>query len=271
MTGCISGTFEMCTRTCGAPGQIACNTATGRYDGACEPIEGIECPTTEPRCTADTYRACTLTCGRTGQIACNTATGLYDGACLPFAGYECPAPSADAGPTGSSDAGVDAYVAPATDAGSDAGVATTTVDLAFTMDPSLYVAGSMAISEEMAATGATHANAVRLACGGATTTSGTVWYHCLVTRPVGSDLYFVGTFTAHYSRDLSWTEGQILATASGYGRTTCGDGSVTRGIAWAISAADGHSLLPSTGVPETVQPRGITEDGYPVCRHHIVF
>jgi hypothetical protein len=157
------------------------------------------------------------------------------------------------------------------DAGSDAGGPTTTVDLAFTMDPALYVSGSMEIKEETAAAGATHANAVPLTCGGATTSGGTVWYHCLVTRPVGSDLYFVGTFTAHYSRDLSWTEGQVLATASGWGRSSCGDASVTRGITWALTAADGHSLLASSGLPETVQPRGITEDGYPVCRHHVVF
>ncbi len=41
---CVAGSFVGCWLSCGYPGHIDCNVANGRYDSACFPFEGLECP-----------------------------------------------------------------------------------------------------------------------------------------------------------------------------------------------------------------------------------
>jgi len=149
------------------------------------------------------------------------------GSCRAIPGVDCHYTGSDAGVDAavSTDAGVDAYVAPGTDAGGP----TSTVDFAFTVASDLLSSSdTMAFREEVALSGAMHADTRALSCGGVTSTSGTIWYHCLVTRPVGSDFYFAGSFGTRYSATYGSSDGGTFYTMSGWGRSTCGDGAATR-------------------------------------------
>src|SRR6516164_8744994 len=79
VTGCEPGTQQTCTLACGHAGHIDCDGMTGRYDGACLPFAGFECPSSMADAGVDAAVAIVV----------------------------------DAG----TDSGADAFVAPATDAG----------------------------------------------------------------------------------------------------------------------------------------------------------
>lgn len=260
------------------------------------PASGSDAGPPAPRCVAGSFVGCFLTCGFPGHIDCDPATG-YVGACNAFAGLECPvAPGTDAG-VPASDAGCDAGVPPATDAGvpstdagsdagtdagTDAGVdagppaSTRRIEFLFRVDPTLlYSTSSMDFLEEMAASGATHADARSATCdagtAGIVTEGGNTYFRCTMTRTVGTEFFFAGRFRTHASGVDGWAEGQTLATFSGWGRRSCGSDAATAHVTWVIRDSAGRSLLNTDGLPDVVQPRGITEDTYPVCRGRIVF
>ncbi len=208
---------------------------------------------------------------------------LHPAAPCPVAGTDAGMPPADAGVDAgpmTSDAGVDAGTDAGSDAGTDAGSpdagspATRTLEFMFHVEPAyLYSTSSMDFLEETAEAGATHAVAVPATCdaAGLVTEGGRTFFRCRMTRPVGAELFFAGRFRARASSVDGWSEGQTLATMSGWGRRDCGSDSATAHVTWVIRDAAGRSLLNPDGLPDIVQPRGITEDGYPVCRGRVVF
>lgn len=236
-------------------------------------------------CGADTVQICTRSCGVLGYRSCNTATGRYEGDCLELAGLACPATPTDAG---TPDAGTDAGVDAGSDAGTDAGPSGPmhTVTLSFRVDSALlYSTSSQEMFEEMALRDATRADARPLACdsgsGLFTDTASVTWYRCIVTRRVGTELFFSGSFLTRYNADYGSRDRDNWSTMSAWnpGGSNCGDLAATRGVTWSIVegapgstyAGAGRSLLPATGIPEIVQPRNITEAGYKVCRGRLLF
>jgi hypothetical protein len=94
---CVPGSFVGCWLACGLIGHIDCNTTNGRYDTACSPFAGLECPTaTRDAGTPD---------------AGTRDAGSYAGS---DAGRDM---GTDAGPPPVVDAGSDAGPAPTPDAG----------------------------------------------------------------------------------------------------------------------------------------------------------
>ncbi|MEI7511840.1 MAG: hypothetical protein WCK01_00045 [Candidatus Uhrbacteria bacterium] len=281
---CTGPADLLCARnvwTCFVRDSSTCTVPTTPDAGAAAIDAGTDAGHTA--CAAGTVSVCELDCGHAGHIDCNASTGSYDGACLPYAGWECPAATVDAGidsgvDAGSTsvDAGVDAYVPPpAVDAGHS--VAMRTLSFDFNVDAVLlYSPSSMDFLEETALSGATHADARPVTCesgSGVVAVGGATWFRCILTRAVGTEFFFVGTFMTHASSTYGSSEAGVWASFSGWnpGGGSCGDLAATRGVAWAITETSGRSLLPASGIPEIVQPRGITEDGRRVCRGRMVF
>lgn len=269
------------------------------------PATGSDAGPSGPHCVAGSFVGCDYTCaaGRWfGVIWCDPSSG-YTGTCQLHPAAPCPVPGTDAGtapvdagvdagPPAMTDAGSDAGTDAGTDAGSDAGrdagpsAAMHTVTLSFRVDPALlYSTSTQEMLEEMALRDATRADARPLACetgsGLFTDSASAIWYRCIVTRAVGSELFFSGSFMTRYSADYGSTDRGVWSTFSSWnpGGSNCGDLAATRGVTWTIVegaptstySGAGRSLLPATGIPEIVQPRNITEDGRRVCRGRLVF
>jgi hypothetical protein len=253
-----------------------------------------------PACEAGSFVGCWLTClgyDWPGHIDCDPGVG-YFGSCQEFVGLECSSIfGTDAGtpPIVEHDAGTDSGTPPVVDAGTDTGTIehdagspvvdagtdsgplpaeTRTIEILFAVDTSvLQSTSSMDLLEEMAAMGATHAHAQPATCDvvGIVTEGVRQFFRCRMTRPVGAELFFTGRFHARASSIDGWSEGQTLATMSGWGRRDCGPDAATAHVLWVIRDSVGRTLLNPDGLPDIVQPRGITEDGYPVCRGRVVF
>ena len=248
-----------------------------------------------PDCASRPVIACESPCGHSGVRVC--AAGVY-GACLYDPSREtC---GVDAGASLDAGVPVDAYVAPdaymapdayvppgsdaGTDAGSDAGPAasTHTVDFLFTVsDAMLQSTSSMVFFQEMATNPSTHARAVAPdpACesgSGLVVRSGVTYLLCRLTRPVGTDFYYTGSFTR---RDGSASGVPFYATFSAWNNParTCGDAAATTGVAWrveevrGVTVPAGTNYLSASALPEIVQAPGVTEDGLPVCRGRFRF
>ncbi len=250
---CVAGSFVGCWLSCGYPGHIDCNVANGRYDSACYPFAGLECPTATRDAGTDA-----------GPRDAGRDLGTDAGPVV-----------VDAGTDAGRDLGTDAGPA-VVDAGTDAGSSTLTLEILFGVDATALPrpVAELSLREEIATASSTRSELQLLDCDPATrgmvTESGLSYYRCRVTRSVDASLSFVGR--------IDFTDGSVWHSVSGWGRTNCDNPatpdrieSATPGMRWIVRTLAGASRLPPSGIPTVAPLYSITEDSYPVCRHSLTF